>query len=259
MNYGFKITTHGRALLTACMDLDAALKLTRVAIGSGRVDEDADLADVHELVQYTAEGAVTDRRREGDRLHLTVQYSNQDHPDIGAFQLTEFIVFAQHPDTGRETDLLYATLGDYPQSIPAYSPSFPAGLWSFPLTIVVSSEIEVSVSASPGLITAEEFTEALARQKADFDAALTAHNADLTAHALCRHVIETRVRDPARPTYGLEPGGEGEAEVLLSVGPYTGGTEISAVISGVEYDANNMSASGERVPDGTLILAKLEE
>lgn len=159
MNYGFKITTHGRALLAACMDLGAALEITRVAVGSGRIGEDTDLADMRELVQYAAEGAVADRRREGDRLHLTVQYSNQDHPNIGTFQLAEFLVFARDPDTGRETDLLYATLGDYPQSIPAYSPRVPAGLWSFPLTIVVSSEIEVNVSASPGLVTYEDLAD----------------------------------------------------------------------------------------------------
>lgn len=258
MNYGFKITTHGRALLAACMDLDEALNITRVAVGSGRVSEDANLADVHKLVRYMAEGMVADRRREGDRLYLTVQYSNQNSPDTETFQLREFLVYARHPDTGAETDLLYATLGDYPQSIPAYRPDFPPGLWIFPLTIVVSSELEVNVSASPGLVTAEEFTEALARQKADFDTALTAHNADLTAHTLRRHVIATRVRDPARPAYGLKPGGGGEAEVLLAAGPYTGTAEVSAVVSGAEYDAQNMRV-GEDVPNGTLILTKLEE
>lgn len=244
MNYGFKITTHGRALLAACMDLGAALDITRVAVGSGQVGEDADLAGIHEPVRYMAEGMVADRRREGDRLYLTVQYSNQNNRDTETFQLREFTVYARHPDTGAETDLLYATLGDYPQSIPAYRPDFPPGLWSFPLTIVVSGELEVNVSASPGLVTAED---------------LAAHAADLSAHANRRHVIATRVRDPARPTYGLEPGGGGEAEVLLAAGPYTGTAEVSAVISGVEYDAENMSVNGGNVPDGTLILTKLEE
>lgn len=247
MNYGFKITTHGRALLAACMDLGAALDITRVAVGSGRVGEDADLADVHEPVRYMAEGMVADRRREGDRLYLTVQYSNQNNRDTETFQLREFIVYARNPDTGAETDLLYATLGDYPQSIPAYNPSFPAGLWSFPLTIVASSEIEVSVSAPAGLVTTQELTAALER-----------HAADLSAHANRRHVIATRVRDPARPTYGLEPGGGGGAEVLLAAGPYTGTAEVSAIVSGVEYDAENMRVNGENIPDGTLILKKLE-
>lgn len=84
------------------------------------------------------------------------------------------------------------------------------------------------------------------------------HYVYLMQKAERRHVIATRVRDPARPAYGLEPGGGGEAEVLLAVGPYTGTAEVSAVVSGAEYDAQNMRV-GEDVPNGTLILTKLEE
>ena len=35
MDYSFKITTHGRAVLAACLDLGKPLKLTRAAVGSG--------------------------------------------------------------------------------------------------------------------------------------------------------------------------------------------------------------------------------
>lgn len=71
-----------------------------------------------------------------------------------------------------------------------------------------------------------------------------------------RHVIAVRMRDPSKPSYGL---GGGDAVAMLEVGPYTGGAEVTAIVSGVEYDAKNMSASGENVPDGTLILTKVEE
>lgn len=72
-----------------------------------------------------------------------------------------------------------------------------------------------------------------------------------------RRVVAVRVRDPSKPTYGLED--SGEAVVALEAGPYTGAAEVTAIVSGVEYDAGNMSASGENVPDGTLILRKVEE
>lgn len=120
MDHGYKITTHGRKLLAACGDLERPLRLTRAAVGSGRVDTDEDLAKVHDLVQYAAEASITDRRHEEDRLFLPVRYSNQDNPELGAFALSEFMVWAEDPETGQETDFLYATLGDFCLSVPGY-------------------------------------------------------------------------------------------------------------------------------------------
>lgn len=159
MDYGYKITTHGRALLAKCLDLSKPLKLTRAAVGSGLVDQDEDLAKVHALVRYAAEASIADRRHEGDRLFLTVRYSNQDHPDAGAFTLSEFMVWAEDPETGQETDFLYATLGDFRQAVPGYSEHFPASVWSYPLVLVVSGELQVSITASPGLATWEDLLE----------------------------------------------------------------------------------------------------
>ena len=76
MDYGYKITTHGRAVLAACLDLGKPLRLTRAAVGSGLADKDEDLAKVHALVRYAAEASIADRRHEEDRLFLTVRYSN---------------------------------------------------------------------------------------------------------------------------------------------------------------------------------------
>ena len=49
--------------------------------------------------------------------------------------------------------LIYATLGDYVQSVPPYSEEFPAAVWNFPLTTVISDEIDVIASAPAGLVT----------------------------------------------------------------------------------------------------------
>lgn len=161
MEYTFKPTTHGRALIAACMALEAPLQITRAAVGSGRVPEDAELADVHQLLQYEAEGAIGERRHEENRLYLTVQYCNRSNPAGKTFLLSEFIVYARDPDTGEDTDLLYATLGDYVQSVPPYSPSFPAAVWNFPLTLVVSDELSVTVDAPAGLVTYDDMAAAL--------------------------------------------------------------------------------------------------
>lgn len=163
MDYGYKPTTNGRKVLIACMDSGGTLQLTRVAVGKGLVAEGAELADQHELIEYVADGAVGDRRHENDRLYLTIQYSNKENVNVPTFYLSEFIVYAINPDTGEETDLLYATLGDYAQPVPAYQADMPASVFNFPLVLVLSDEINVSISAPAGLVTYAELTE-LVRQ-----------------------------------------------------------------------------------------------
>lgn len=157
MEFGFKLTTHGRAVLAACGTLEAPLRLTRVAFGSGRVGEDTDLSDVHELLCYEDEGTIGKRSHEDDRLYLEVQYTNDDrHAGTGGFLLSEFMLYAADPVTGEEGDLAYASLGDYCQSVPGYREGFPASTWTFPITIVVSGEVEVSITTAPGLVTYDD-------------------------------------------------------------------------------------------------------
>lgn len=154
MDFSFKITTHGRALLAACMARSAPLELTRVSFGDGRVDEDTNLADVHELVHFVTEGSIGERTHENDRLYMDVQYANDaSHAEAGAFILSEFLVCARHPETGQETDFLYATLGDYTQPVPAYHAGFEVSTWTFPLTTVISDQVNVTISAPGGLVT----------------------------------------------------------------------------------------------------------
>lgn len=154
MDYCYKVTTHGRAVMAACMALEQPLKITRVAFGSGKVAEDVDPADVHELLEFVSDGAVTERRHEADRLFLTIQYANSAHPDIKKmFLLSEFMVFTQDPESGEETDLLYGTLGDYRQPVPAYRPAFSPSVFSLPLVLVISDDVHVEVSATVGIAT----------------------------------------------------------------------------------------------------------
>lgn len=151
--YAYKPTTHGRAVMAACMALERPLKITRVAFGSGKVEPEVNLADVHALLEYISEGTVAERRHEEDRFYLTVQYANSEHPAVKTFLLSEFMVWCQDPETGEETDLLYGTLGDYRQPVPGYNPAYPPSIFNFPLTLILSDEINVSVSAPSGLVT----------------------------------------------------------------------------------------------------------
>lgn len=159
LDYGFKPTTSGRALIAKCAALEKPLILTRVSVGSGRVPEGANLADIHELVQYVADGTIEHRRHKDNRFSFTVQYVNEEHPEVGTFYLSEFIVFAKDPEDGAEVDILYATMGDYIQPVPKWSPEWPPSVWNFPVTLIVSDEIEVKVDTPSGLVTYEDLQE----------------------------------------------------------------------------------------------------
>lgn len=181
MNYCYKVTTHGRAVMAACMALEKPLRITRVAFGSGKIEEGINPADVHELLAFVSDGAVTERRHEADRLFLTIQYDNQDHQDVKKmFLLSEFMVFTEDPESGAETDLIYGTLGDYRQPVPAYHPAFSPSVFSYPLVLVISDEVHVDISAPAGIATYYDL-ETMARELAVRYVSLTIPAAGWTA------------------------------------------------------------------------------
>ena len=163
MEYGYKITSNGQTAVMAALDLGRPLKITRAAIGSGTVEEGTDLTGVHALKAYAAEAAIVGRRHEENRMFLTVQYSNQDCQE--AFTIGEFMVYAADPETGRETDFLYATLGDFRQPVPPYTRGVPSGVWEFPLIVAASEQLRLEITASPGLITDNDPRDAIDRLK----------------------------------------------------------------------------------------------
>lgn len=201
MEYSYKPTTHGRSVLAAYMALGTKpFNITRVAFGSGKVSEDVNLADVHELLEYVTDGSVAERAHKDERLFLTIQYANSEHKDVPTFLLSEFIVYVEDPVTGKETDLLYGTLGDYRQPVPAYNPAYPPSVFNFPLELILSDELQVNSSAAPGLVSWED---------------LRRHNEDREAHPglLARvHAAEvvlngsetiTKKEDPTTETDGV--------------------------------------------------------
>lgn len=160
-NYRFKVTTQGRKLLAGLLAMGEGLEITRVAVGSGRVSADAELADMTDLVEYVAEGTIAERRHHDNILELTVQYASNFTPGLGAFYLSEFIIAARDPESGEEVTIVYATLGDYVQPVNAYSENLPPDVRNYPLSIVISDEIEVSITAPAGLVTYNDLQDAV--------------------------------------------------------------------------------------------------
>ena len=162
MNYGYKVTTDGREILAALLATGKALNITRVAVGSGRVAEDTNLADMNAgLVHYIADGKIAQRRHQDNVLYLTVQYASNFTPGLGAFYLSEFIVEAEHPISGESKVLLYATLGDYIQPVMGYSETQAPDIRNYPIILAISDEINVNISVPPGLITLEDMEAAI--------------------------------------------------------------------------------------------------
>ena len=215
MDYAYKITTHGRAVMAACMALEAPFRITRVAFGSGKIAEDAELADAHELLEYVSEGAVADRAHQDDRLNITIQYANSVHPWVPAFLLSEFILYTEDPETGEETDLLYGTLGDYRQPVPAYYPAYPPSVFNFPLEIILSSELNVLVSAPAGLVTWDDLrrlTDSLAIVQKDIAIPAEGWEEDPRAGYCVRLDLPMRgVTDRLLPSITIAPEGEAAA------------------------------------------------
>lgn len=121
--------------------------------------------------------------------------------------------------------------------------------------------VPISATEKITVITTPEGTAS----KDELENSIRAHNADPNAHAdiisridekisnlLTKHIVATRERDPSKPDYGI--GGSDEISAVLEVGTYTGTAATTVVVSGVEYDANNLSHSGESVPDGNIIF-----
>lgn len=212
MEYAYKLTTRGRSVMAACMSLEKPFHITRTAFGAGRVDEDVNLADIHELQEFVSDGAVSERRHEEDRLYLTLQYANSEHPDVPTFLLSEFIVYVEDPETGAETDLLYGTLGDYRQPVPAFHPSLPPSVFNFPLTLILSSELQVAVSAPSGLTTWEDMARLAGRlssRRYDFTIPAGGWEADQEgARPMRRDVAMENARDGMIPQLTVLPAGE---------------------------------------------------
>jgi len=81
---------------------------------------------------------------------------------------------------------------------------------------------------------------------------------DTTGRGCQYRVVASRIRDPNKPDFGLGNEGDDEGAVLKVSAYNRGGAEVSAVIDGMLYDIDNMTATAADPPDGTLIITMEE-
>lgn len=224
MNYCYKVTTHGRAVMAACMALEQPMRITRVAFGSGKIEPEVNPADVHELLSFVSNGTVAERRHEADRLFLTIRYANQEHQDVKKmFLLSEFMIYVEDPESGAETDLMYGTLGDYRQPVPAYTPAFSPSIFSFPLVLVISDDVHVEVDVPVGIATYYDL-EVMAKEFAIRSAEITIPASGWTADTQGRYryhrdVAVEEVTPRMVPEVTVLPAGE-ETAVSCGLAPF---------------------------------------
>lgn len=258
MDYAYKVTTHGRTVMAACMAMEKPLKITRVAFGSGLIEEDVNPADVHELLAFVSNGAVAERRHENERLFLTIQYANGAHLDIKKmFYIAEFMVYTENPESGAETDLLYGTLGDYRQPVPAFNPSFPSSVFNFPLVLVISDEVNVEVSAPAGLVTYEDLaklTQELAIRQMSLTIPANGWVPDAVGRYLLRRDVPViGVTDKMVPNLTVLHNGE-ETAAACGLAPFAETMEDAIRLRAVTAPASEIPASLILLRDSTGIV-----
>lgn len=257
MSISVAITESGYDLLRATPG--HKIVYTRGVCGSGHVDKEQ-LVSLTQICEYVMDLSIVDFGPSKTAAALRLQLDNRKA--LSEFQLSQIGVYAKLMDG--ETELIGETLlqviqydkPDIVRTVPHVS-EFVIN------TLMGQAESADAIIDMAAYVSIRQFG---------------AHNADQEAHAniFAKYlpvaekgtdggvaglkVIASRVRVLAKPTYGLGGGGDQtEVSVSLDTGAYTGGEEITAIVSGEEYDAENMSANGDTAPDGTLIIKKLEE
>lgn len=201
MNYSFKVTTAGRALLAELLATGEELEITRTAVGSGKVSAEQNLADMTDLVKFEAEATIAQRSHRDNILYLTVQYSSNSTPGKGAFYIGEFIIQAKQPSTGENVTLIYATLGDYIQPVNAYSETAAPDIRSYPIVVAISDEISVNITAPVGLITYDDLKKAVEQWGNDYVAHLEQKLEEIREYTESRS-ISAVISDFSIPTEG---------------------------------------------------------
>lgn len=235
-----------RALIAKVLAGRCKMEYTRVAVGKGTIPEGMTPGTMDGPADYVMDGILTGVSNPVDgECQISVQINSKD-VETG-FHATCIVLYANDPDLG-EIPYTYLVLENEPEWIRPAS-AVVGKLATFDIIAAVGAVDTVSAVIDPEAIATMVNVEQL----------IQAHDNDPNAHSSQWKVIATRIRDPAKPAYGLGGGGDQtEVAVALDTGAYTGGTEVSVIVDGIEYDAKNMSVTGETAPDGTLIIKKVE-
>lgn len=147
-NYGFIITSEGRKLLAGLL-AGEKLILSKVIIGSGKLADNINPADLTDLINPIANAVITKPINKDGVISFIVEYRSDMNDGLKkGFWIQEFGIFAKKPDES-EVLLYYATLGDYPQYISEYKNGV-IDTRRFPISITVSTDTNVEINIPIG-------------------------------------------------------------------------------------------------------------
>ena len=170
--YGFTPTNAGRGLIASLL-AGQTLTITRAMVGSGKPDSLEAMAALTDLVAPVARATSTTPVRTGDAVSLTVEYRSDMNGGLQeGFSINEYGLFAKTADSA-ETLIFYGCLGDHPQWVYPYTPGVAPDIRDYPVTIQISSEVNVQINFhADAFITAEEaqaLLESMVQQTAGAD------------------------------------------------------------------------------------------
>lgn len=244
------ITKSGQELLAKVLVDGGKLEFTRICVSEAEIAE-KNLEQLTELPEIKQESRILDIvKTSSSAVKVEASFSNREL-SAGYFMRT-LGLFAKNGGS----EVLYAAAAEVSGHcfMPAYNGVTVSGALIQLVTSVGNAE-NISFEVDPaGTATIARLAEEIAK-----------HNSDANAHAdiigkidekisnlLTKRIIATRERDPSKPDYGI--GGSDEISAALEIGTFTGTADTTVVVSGVEYDALNLSHSGENVPDGNIIF-----
>lgn len=234
----------GTSLLGKVLAGKCQMHYTRAAVGCGKIPDGETPKTMQNPADYVMDAMISAVSTPSNgECQVTVQI-NSSGVNTGFF-VTCIVLYAEDPDEG-EVPYTYLSMENNPEWIrPADSAI--GKLAVFDLVTSVGEIDTVSADIDPNSVADVEQI---------VTAAINAHNTDQGAHENRRHVISQRIRDSGKPDYGL--GGGGDVAAVLEVSDSNGTTEVGVVVSGTEYDANNMNTE-EQAVNGSLVISELEE
>ncbi len=154
--YGFIITPAGRKLLAGLL-AGEKLIYTRVMVGEGMPPEDFDPLTLTDLIQPVAAATSTIPLVEGNQCSMTIEFRNENLSR--GFNLTEYCVYAEDPESGGEVALFIGALYDFPEPVPPYTGG--AGVVrQYPVVLYITDGAEVEINyCAEAFMTADDVAE----------------------------------------------------------------------------------------------------
>ena len=217
---GFTITAKGWEVLANVIAGDHVLKIHGVAFGKGELPLGVNPAALDDLIDPVADGTTSapvvttqtdelgvvnqstisfiaeyrsDFEIEGTEPAITNSFPRQIHQD---FYIREFGVWAEDPISGQSVMIYYATLGNLPHPVTAYSYQ-SVDIRRYPVSIVISSDMEVKLTYPPLAFVTHEEMEIYVKWfhenfcEIDVDEKIRRHNVDLDAHLNIRSHVQS--------------------------------------------------------------------